>query len=34
MEVDPTAIKGNRTTISANCESIPGQILFLLQTML
>ena len=34
MEVDPAAGKGNRTTISANYESSPGQILSSLQTVL
>ena len=34
MEVDPAAVKGNRTTSSANYESSPGQILSSLQTVL
>ena len=34
MEVDPAAGKGNRTTISANYESSPGQILSSPQTVL
>ena len=33
-EVDPAAIKGNRTTSSANYESSPSQILTSLQTVL
>ena len=34
MEVDPPAVEGNHTTSSANYESIPGQILSSLQTLL
>ena len=34
MKVYPAAIKGNRTTGSANYESSPCQILSLLQTVL
>ena len=34
LEVDPAAVKGNRTTSSANYESTPGQIVSSLQTVL